>query len=234
MYILALDTTSSQGGVVLLKDNEVLEANSWQAFSNHSAALAFNTHQILEKFKLKVNDLDAIGVCTGPGSYTGIRVVLSFVKGLAALSSIPIVRLSSLDLLAYQNRDLSPLAVCLDARNAEVYAKFFEKNFQLTQKDIQESCLSFKDFFVALESKISLSEVFWLGSGAIANAYFLREQGVQENKILPLEKSQLDILSLAQLSFECYQQKLFLGSVLELQGNYLRDFRVRDKGNTSP
>ncbi len=229
MYLLALDTSSEQGGVCLLKEGRVLDSISWQSFSNHSAALASNTHQILEKNNLQIKNLAALAVCSGPGSYTGIRIALSFVKGLAALNFIPILSLSSLDLLAYQNQKYQPIAVCLDARNADVYAKFFNQTIDVGAENSEERCLSFKDFFEELESKTDVSKVFWLGSGVLANSDFLRMKKIEEDKILLPENSQFKIESLAALGFECFQKKKKICSAAELEGNYLRNFEIKNK-----
>ncbi len=123
MKILAVDTATKSCSVAVIDEKSVISEYSANHNDTHSKFLMGMIRDILNICHLSVNDLDGFAVTIGPGSFTGLRIGLSAVKGLALASRKPVVGVSSLEALAYQvfgtDKLLCPM---MDARRSEVYA----------------------------------------------------------------------------------------------------------------
>ncbi|MCL2342047.1 MAG: tRNA (adenosine(37)-N6)-threonylcarbamoyltransferase complex dimerization subunit type 1 TsaB [Firmicutes bacterium] len=101
MNILAISTGAGICSAALLKDTDIILELNIEGAKIHSENLMPLIDELLTKSNMKLSDIDLIGVDNGPGSFTGIRIGVSTVKGLAAPSNIPIVPVSSLEALSY-------------------------------------------------------------------------------------------------------------------------------------
>lgn len=86
MYRLYLDSSNSFLTVIIVKDNEVLESYSESSFRRHTELLLPVINEKLKKLNISLKDIDEIIITNGPGSYTGVRVAVTFVKTLVVLS----------------------------------------------------------------------------------------------------------------------------------------------------
>lgn len=124
MTILALDTTSEYGSVAIRSNGEIaaeLALHSGEGFAH----LIFSAiDDVLGRSGIGVMDVDCFAATSGPGSFTGVRVGLSAVKGLAEASGKPAVGVSNLQVLSSFGKN-SRRAVVLDARRGEVYAAVY-------------------------------------------------------------------------------------------------------------
>ena len=127
MITLAVDTSSKSCSVCVSVDNKPVAELLLNNKLTHSRTLLQVTRQVLGHAGLAMGDVSRLAVTVGPGSYTGLRIGLSFVKGLAMPQNIPCVGVSTLHALAYNlaSRDGRVLSV-LDARAGQVYAALFE------------------------------------------------------------------------------------------------------------
>jgi tRNA threonylcarbamoyladenosine biosynthesis protein TsaB len=98
--VLALDTSTSTASVALFDGERVLSESTWLAGREHSTRLLIEVEVALERVGLATQELTGMAVARGPGSFTGVRVALSVVKGMAAALRIPAWGVSSLDVLA--------------------------------------------------------------------------------------------------------------------------------------
>jgi tRNA threonylcarbamoyladenosine biosynthesis protein TsaB len=127
MVTPALDTSHAVG-VALARDGELPGSETFREPSTHLVALGHAVDWLLASAALTPEKIDRLAVVTGPGSFTGLRIGLSFAKGLYAARHIPMVTINALQLLALPW--LSPGArVCamIDARRGEVYAALYER-----------------------------------------------------------------------------------------------------------
>ncbi len=127
MKVLALDTASHTGSVALLDGHKLVAETLLQVKATHSERLLDQIQQTLLAAGIELHELDLLAVVKGPGSFTGLRIGLATAKGLAQAANLPVVGVSSLQLLA-MNLPLCPLPVCvfLDARKKEVYTALFQ------------------------------------------------------------------------------------------------------------
>lgn len=98
--LLAIDTATSMMGLALHDGRDLIAEIHWRTTQNHSVELVPGVETILSQASLKPRDLSAIAVCTGPGSYTGVRIGVALAKGLASARDIPLVGVGALDALA--------------------------------------------------------------------------------------------------------------------------------------
>lgn len=114
--LLAVDTSTRWVGLALYNGAQVLAESIWQSQNTHTIEVAPAIQDLLAHSGAKVEDLRAIGVATGPGSFTSLRIGLGLTKGLALACRIPIVGIPTLDILAAAQpvRDL-PMAAVLQA-----------------------------------------------------------------------------------------------------------------------
>ena len=102
MRILGLDTTGPHCSVALVDTAKVLAYKSENIGRGHAERLAPMVQEVLAEAGLSAKDVDKLAVCTGPGSFTGLRVALAFAKGFALPRKLPVVGLSSLAVWAAQ------------------------------------------------------------------------------------------------------------------------------------
>ncbi len=128
MKILAIETSTMLGGIALSDDAAGLIAEiRLNVKSTHSERLMTGIDHILKQSDLNMSDMDAFAIAIGPGSFTGLRIGLSTVKGLSYATGRPIVAVPTLEAFAW-NFPFSRYPVCplLDARRKEVYAALFK------------------------------------------------------------------------------------------------------------
>lgn len=122
MYILGMDTSTSQISVALSASGVVVGSITLESGRRHAEQLPPAIQYLAESASIRVPNITAIGVGTGPGLFTGLRVGITTAKVMAQTLRIPIVGVSSLDLLAYPVRSTSRLiAAVIDARRKEVF-----------------------------------------------------------------------------------------------------------------
>jgi len=128
--VLGLDTSTSTATLALIASGKVVASIARPATS-HGAALPGAVDEILRAAGLKIGELGAIAVGTGPGSFTGLRIGLSYVKGIAMATGCALVGIPSFDAMALaaleRNNIEAGRLVCVvgDARKGEVYAALY-------------------------------------------------------------------------------------------------------------
>jgi len=124
--ILAIDTSSLTGSVALCRGERLVAESVLNVSTTHSDRLLCQIDLLLRDAGWRLEDLDFLVAVSGPGSFTGLRIGVATVKGLAQALAKPVIGVSSLRTLA-MNLPLCPLPICvfLDARKNEVYSQMF-------------------------------------------------------------------------------------------------------------
>jgi tRNA threonylcarbamoyladenosine biosynthesis protein TsaB len=124
--LLTIQTASPSGSLAISDGERLLAEINLDVRSTPTEWLLQSIEDLLARTGLAKNDLSAIGVVRGPGSFTGLRVGLATAKGLALATDCPLLGISSLQCLAMQLPFTSmPVCVMLDARKQEVYTALF-------------------------------------------------------------------------------------------------------------
>tara|TARA_R110002051_G_scaffold167032_1_gene237864 strand:- start:1091 stop:1774 length:684 start_codon:yes stop_codon:yes gene_type:complete len=131
MRILLIDTALSLCTAAVFEDSAALAVRSESMFKGHQERLAGFVRDAMAEAGTGFDALDRIGVTTGPGSFTGLRVGLAFAQGFGAALGRPVVGISTLDALAasLEPGRSSPevVAALIDARRGQVYARFWRR-----------------------------------------------------------------------------------------------------------
>jgi tRNA threonylcarbamoyladenosine biosynthesis protein TsaB len=123
--ILAVETTHAFGSLALLHDGEVIEEMLLHAPDGYGELLFARLRELLERNAVTLAEVDCFAAASGPGSFTGVRVGLACIKGLAEAVGKPCVAVSNLAALATFGSG-PRRAVVLDARRGEVYAAVYD------------------------------------------------------------------------------------------------------------
>lgn len=126
--ILNIDTAADTALVCLAEDANPLHFISNDTQKDHAAWIHTAISEVMKKSRKTVQDIDAFAVSKGPGSYTGLRVGLSTVKGLCYGLQKPLIGISTLELMAYAVEKNGADFICpvIDARRMEVFMAVYD------------------------------------------------------------------------------------------------------------
>jgi len=142
MHFLLLDTADARGCVALFSDGALIESEAHTESVDYSSWLLPATRRVLHKNGLSLFDLDAYAVCSGPGSFTGLRVGLTTVKAWAELHPRPIAAVSRLEALAQASRTGKSSepdevkASYIDARRDQVFAAAYAGDVEIEPETV--------------------------------------------------------------------------------------------------
>lgn len=137
MKILALDCSATAASCAVLEENKVIASSFVNVKLTHSETLLPMIENTLASAKLGLKDINAFAINNGPGSFTGIRIGISAVKGLAAPNNIPVAAVSTLYSIACMHKNISGvICAVMDARCNQVYNALFK----VTNGEIERLC----------------------------------------------------------------------------------------------
>jgi len=130
MRVLALDTTTRAGSVALVDENVIVEERPGDPSRTHAQRLPAEVLAVLDAHGVTLSDIDLFAVAAGPGSFTGLRIGLATIQGLAFVTGRPIVGISALEALAQiASRDAAArelVAAWMDAQRREVFSALYQ------------------------------------------------------------------------------------------------------------
>jgi tRNA threonylcarbamoyladenosine biosynthesis protein TsaB len=133
--ILALDTTSEYGSLALVDDGKAIAEESLHSTEGFSRILFPQLSELLERNLWKVDGIDCFAAAAGPGSFTGVRVGLAAVKGLAEALGKPVVAVSNLQAVASFGSAALRAAV-IDARRGQIYGAVYNPALELVAPEV--------------------------------------------------------------------------------------------------
>ncbi len=160
MKILALDTTANTSSVAVLENESLLGIYTVNTKNTHSETLLPMVKHLLETLRLTNDDIDAYAVSNGPGSFTGVRIGVSTIKGLAFGRNKPCVEVSTIEALA-KNLDGFDGVICpiMNARRGQVYTGAFLNDNRI----IDDCCMMLNDLIPMLEGYNQ--KIYFTGDG---------------------------------------------------------------------
>jgi Glycoprotease family. len=176
MKILAVETATLTASCAVVEDGRVLGEMSTSHAKTHSQQLVPMIGYLMDVLDLKTDQIDLYAASTGPGSFTGLRIGIVTIKGMAYAMNKPVCGIPTLDALAYSVNDFSGV-ICpmIDARNDQVYAAVYRK------KDGRFSRIS--DYFAGHITELAemlcefREDVLILGDGAPIHYEALKKTG---------------------------------------------------------
>ena len=177
MLILALESSAKAASVALMQDAELLAQYSQCSGLTHSRTLLPMVEDMLKNTDKKLADVDFIAVAHGPGSFTGIRIGVSTVKGLAWASDKKCVGVSTLAAMAWHGAAAGGL-VCpvMDARRSQVYNALFEIKDGAPERMCRDRAIALSE--LAAELRGYDREVLLVGDGARLSFDYLTAEGI--------------------------------------------------------
>ena len=143
MRILGIDTSSPTGSVALVDNDDVISESLLNSSKNYSDKLLIEVDAVLNSSKTKLNQIDGFVITTGPGSFTGLRVGMSLLKGLILATQKPFASVNTLDAYA-ETVQPGPYAICpvLDARKKEVYTALYNSKNGLCVRETPDKAIT--------------------------------------------------------------------------------------------
>ena len=127
--LLAVDTSTAQIGLALYDGSQVIGEYAWRSRQRHTVELAPAVFELLTRCGLTMDDVRALGVALGPGSFTSLRVGLSLVKGFALARGLPLIGIPTLDILATaQPLSKLPLLAAIQAGRGRLAAGWYKRS----------------------------------------------------------------------------------------------------------
>jgi tRNA threonylcarbamoyladenosine biosynthesis protein TsaB len=123
--ILCIDTSSGQGGIALY-DGRRLSTRSWPADRAHTTSLLSEIHHLLDRADVRVRELAAVAITTGPGTFTGLRVGFGIAKGFHLATGLPLIGVPTLEAaaLAFASCQTPVVAIVGAGRDRLVWARY--------------------------------------------------------------------------------------------------------------
>jgi tRNA threonylcarbamoyladenosine biosynthesis protein TsaB len=200
MKILALDSTAKTATVSICEDERLISIYSVTAGLNHSETLLPMVENALTTAQTDIDDIDMFAISDGPGSFTGVRIGMSLLKGLAFGKEKVCVGVSTLEALAYNLKGFKGI-ICpvMDARRDQVYNALFISDGESLVRLTEDRAIPLKELEAELKEKYSDKSIFLCGDGydlasksidvTFANTpVLLREQNAYSVSLVALEK----------------------------------------------
>lgn len=216
MIILNIETATTNCSVSISKEGKtiVLKENYDKNYS-HAERLHVYIDEVLKEAGISANDLSAVAISKGPGSYTGLRIGVSASKGLCFALDKPLISISTLESLAYQVDCVDGVIIAmLDARRMEVYSAVFDSNHNQI-RDTEAQIIDEQSFNSYLEK----GKVYFIGNGVEKtktvinhpNAIFVEGKLPSANEMSLLANKKFKIIEFEDVAyFEPYYLKDFV------------------------
>lgn len=219
MKILAVDTSATSASVAVAEENKIIGAFSINTALTHSQTLIPMIEEVMKKTGITSDDIDVVAVNAGPGSFTGVRIGVAAVKGLAFSKNLPCVSVSTLESMAY-NMLGSDCVVCavMDARCSQVYNALFKVNGNEITRLTDDRALALTDLKLELE-KLE-EKVVLVGDGAQICADYLKNE-LKNVFLAPINNRIQNASSVACAAFNKLKNNETM-TAAELMPTYLR------------
>jgi tRNA threonylcarbamoyladenosine biosynthesis protein TsaB len=219
--LLNIDTATETAIVSITRDGHILQEAMNKEQKDHATFLHTAIALICKKAAVDLEELNAVAVTAGPGSYTGLRVGMASAKGLCFTLNIPLIAVGTLEILALQAinetkflRPVLPVLFCpmIDARRMEVFTAIFENNLKSVAKPaaLALDSNSFANFLL-------MNKIVFSGSGSTK----WKQLCTSDNGVFI--ETEANALYMNQLSYKKYSNKDF-ENIAYSQPQYVKEF----------
>jgi len=215
-YILNLETATKNCSVSISQDGKTILCKEMaEAGYSHAEKLHFFIEECLEESQITFQELSAIAVSQGPGSYTGLRIGVSTAKGLCFALDLPLIAIDTLQVLASQLSVAEGAIIpMIDARRMEVYSAIYTSEFEKV-REVQAEILTENSFLDTAETVHFVGDCAEKAKTVLTKSNFI----FHEDIIYPSANE------MSVLSFKKFQESQF-EDVAYFEPYYLKDFMV--------
>lgn len=226
--ILNIETSTEVCSVVIARDGKVIHSRENLNGQNHAMLVTVFIGELLNEANITMEQLDAVAVSGGPGSYTGLRIGVSVAKGICYAARLPLIAITSLEAMAHhvahdienhqyiQNENIL-FCPMIDARRMEVYTAFYDKN-GVQIRGIQADIIDHQSYLPFLEN----NTVLFFGNGSAKcrdaithpNAIFLNGIITSAENMVPLAEHDFQSQKFVDVAYyEPFYLKDFVATV---------------------
>ena len=194
MKILGIDTSTMAANVAVLEDDKLICEYTINTKKTHSQKLMPMIENMLKLSDLDIKEIDAIAICVGPGSFTGLRIGMATAKAMAHVNNIPLIGVNSLEILG-ANMDLCNRNICsiLDAQRNQVYMnKYILKDDKITELEeisikpidelLEEISSSNEDWVLVGEAVCFVARDKMLANDQVYNCYNINPMYIRKSQ----------------------------------------------------
>jgi len=163
MLVLALDTTTRLGSVALRRDGALLEVETGDPALTHGQRLPGDVMRLLQRQRLHPADVDLFAVASGPGSFTGLRIGIACMQGLAFANRRQVAGISALDALRATVHESAQVAAWMDAQRGEVFSALYEGDDCIDGPSAEKP----EDVLARWRRRLSDDAIIFVGDGAL-------------------------------------------------------------------
>lgn len=225
MLILALDSSTPVAGVALLDEEKLIREEFVNYKKTHSETLMPMIDKLLQDCEKSLADVTALAVTVGPGSFTGLRIGLAAVKGMSMAARLPVIGISTLDVLAH-NLVFTNTLVCplLNARRQEVYTAFYDNRGLYPRRLSEAMACSPQEFVAQAIEKVQtegLQGITILGDGYYPYKEYFESSLGQSMQVAPPHLMLLRASALGSLAIKRAARAEF-DEIMHLRPLYIR------------
>lgn len=200
MKILAVDTSAKVLSVALCDDEKLIAQTTLNTGNTHSETILVVTDELLKKAGMEVSDIDLFTCSNGPGSFTGVRIGVSFIKGIAFGSDKPCIGVSTLEALAYNLKDYRGI-ICpvMDARRSQLYNALFRSDKGGMKRLVPDRLISSSELETELERYDE--PIYFCGDGYNIASDSVKSKNIRSTNLICTYQS---AYSVAQIALEKY------------------------------
>ena len=220
MKILAFDSTAQVASVAIAEDERLLGQITLNNGNTHSQTLLPMAESLFKMLSLTAQDIDLFACSQGPGSFTGVRIGVATLKGMAFGRSKPCVGVSTLEALAYNLRIVKGI-ICpvMNARRSQVYTAIFESDGKTLKRLSEDMAISIEELDARLEKYNNEGlNVYLCGDGVSVTLGGLTRTRIEKT---PEESTYQSAYSVSQVALALYGEGKYTTDT-EISATYLR------------
>ena len=204
MKILGIDTSSKFLNIALSEDEDIIKEESYLLDRRHASQLVPKVKELLKKYRTPISKIDVFIIGLGPGSFTGLRIGVSAIKGFGIASGKPCIGVASIDSIACNaqenNKDIIPI---IDAKRGQVYAAIYRRKgnkvarlsdylilpIEKLLKKVKGDSVFYRNNISSINKKaVFLEEEYWYpGAGNLIKLGFSKKaKKINLAKLIPL------------------------------------------------
>lgn len=179
MNILAIESTAKAASVALCENEKLVSQYFQSSALTHSRTLLTMAGDMLKNLEMSIDDVDAVAVAIGPGSFTGVRIGVAAAKGLCWGADKPAIGVSTLEAMAHQLIDREECVICpaMDARRGQIYNATFSSDGGELKRLTPDRAIAVSELIG--EAKKDGKLYFFVGDGATLCYNAFLEEGLR-------------------------------------------------------